>query len=111
MPSNSIDPLAFFEEISGYAEGYTPQDRYRDYRDVLVDAKATPEQAKRVLWDLFSQTMMFRSPIVVSDSRVSDTHQTFMRLGKQELGRWLLKTLTVEPGEPKPEQTKAQAKE
>lgn len=116
MPNN--DPLGFFEEIAPYGEPYEKvvananrdPDRYRDYRDVLIDGEASPEKCKRVLWDLFQQMGLFHTPLR-ADENLLDSHKMFARLGKQELGRWLLATLMDQP-EARPEQPeKTQSKE
>ena len=91
------DALAFFEELTPYAPGggrYTKIDRYRDFRAVLMDGDAAPDQARRVLWQIFEECRLFRTPIAAGD-----THLTYTRIGKQEIGRWLLTVLTAEPGE------------
>lgn len=100
------DALAFFEELTPFAPAggrYTKDDRYRDFRAVF-DGAATPEQAKRVLWQIFEECRLFRTPIAAGD-----THLTYARIGKQEIGRWLLTVLTAEPGE-RPAQTDSEDK-
>lgn len=90
------DPLAFFEEISGADKNYGKADRYIDFRRVFMDGGASSDQCKRVLWQIFEQTRMFASPI-----SEGDPYLTYARVGKQELGRWLLSVMTTQhdPGE------------
>lgn len=97
------DPLAFFEEISGTDANYTKTDRYRDFRRVFMEGGASAEQCKSVLWQIFEQTRMFATPI-----QEGDPYLTYSRIGKQEIGRWLLDVMTTqhEPGEA---QTKTQS--
>lgn len=91
------DALAFFEELTPFAPSggrYTKVDRYRDFRAVFMDGTAAPDQTRRVLWQVFEECRLFRTPIAAGD-----THLTYARIGKQEIGRWLLTVLTAEPGE------------
>ena len=93
------DPLTFLEEIASAAGPYQRTeklDRHRDFRAALMDGNATPEQCKRVLWELFAQTGMFLTPLRASENLL-DLDKTFSRLGKQDLGRWLYDVLTQEP--------------
>lgn len=98
------DRLEFFEELGPFspAKGnYTRADRYRDFRAVFY-GEGTPEQGKRVLWQLMEETRLFRTPIAPGDANL-----TYARIGKQEIGRWLLSVLTTihEPGKGNPKQT------
>lgn len=101
MPS---DPIEFFEQIAPYAGGkdYSHQDRQRDFRAVLMEGSAPPEQCMRVLHEIFSQTFLYRNPVMRGENDV-----TYMRLGRQDLGRWLLMTLMAPPPE-QPEATQSQ---
>jgi hypothetical protein len=92
---SQADALAFFEELGPYATGggrYTRADRYRDFRKVLLEGGASADEAKRVLWQMFEETRLFRTPVTAGD-----THLTYARIGKQEIGRWLLAVLTTPP--------------
>ena len=92
------DTLEFFEELAPAAPGRersTNTDRYRDFRAVFED-----DRGRRVLWQIFEEMRMFGTPIIPGD-----THLTYARIGKQEIGRWLLLVLTKEPGDSQPKQT------
>lgn len=102
------DTLEFFEELGPYAPGggrYTRADRYRDFRAVFSDGGAAPEQCRRVLWQLFEETRLFRTPIAPGDANL-----TYARIGKQEIGRWLLSVLTAPPGADAPPPTRTKNK-
>lgn len=97
--------IGLFETLPPYAPSvgrYNPADRYRDFRKVLIEGGASAAEARRVLWQIFEETRLFHTPIGVGDA-----HLTYARIGKQEIGRWLLTVLTTVPGDaaPAPAQT------
>ncbi len=93
--------IALFETLPPYAPvagRYNQADRYRDFRKVLIEGGASVAEARRVLWQIFEETRLFHTPI----GGAADTHATYARIGKQEIGRWLLTVLTAAPSDAGP---------
>lgn len=89
------DPDAFFEALrrASLGERYTAQDRYRDFRAVFF-GQSTPEQGKRVLWQILCWCRLFR-PV----SAPGDPHETYRRDGERNIGLKIVMTLNAEPDE------------
>jgi hypothetical protein len=90
------DPEAFFAALSRASLGghYTPLDRYRDFRAVFF-GQSTPEQGKRVLWQILEWCRLFR-PV----SAPGDPHETYRRDGERNIGLKIFMTLNAEPDAP-----------
>ncbi|MGF1593962.1 MAG: hypothetical protein ACFCUW_11815 [Kiloniellaceae bacterium] len=90
------DPEAFFATLRRSALGgrYTAVDRYRDFRAVFF-GQSTPEQGKRVLWQILEWCRLFR-PV----SAPGDPHETYRRDGERNIGLKIFMTLNAEPDEP-----------
>jgi len=73
----------------GYG-GYTKADRYRDFRAVFF-GEASAIQKERVLYQILAESDIMGDPIG------PDTHDTYRRLGRREVGVNLLAILTNEP--------------
>lgn len=73
-------------------------DRHRDFRAVLVDGGATPEQCRRVLWEILGHSGWFLTPVRPNENLLN-LDNLFVRLGKQDFGRWLYTVLAEEPRE------------
>ena len=96
---NETDLLTALAALPGSA-GYTPEERYRDFRRVFTGS----EEGKRVLREILSWGHMLRpsaqgSPI--------DPYLTHIREGEANIARRLLITVTVEP----PQRPKRQTRE
>ncbi len=95
------DPEAFFGELRGaLPDGYTKTDRHRDFHAVFMGT-STPEQGRRVLWEILGWTGMYRRTAVKGDA-----HETYFREGKRNVG---LQILTVVNSEPKDRSQKARS--
>jgi len=72
-------------------EGYTADDRLHDFRAVLVDANATPDQAERVLFQILTMTGVHDpfTHVTMDDSLLNRL------VGRREIGLELLAALTV----------------
>jgi rRNA maturation protein Nop10 len=90
------DPDAFFAVLrrASLGERYTPADRYRDFRAVFF-GQSTPEQGKRVLWQILCWCRLFR-PV----SAPGDPHETYRRDGERNIGLKIFMTLNAEPDAP-----------
>ena len=77
-------------------EGYTPNDRWQDFRKSF-----TTDEGKRVLREIISWCHLLRPSIVNSPV---DSHLMAMREGERNIGLRLLATINNEP-RPKPERT------
>lgn len=90
------DPDAFFAALrrSSLGERYSAQDRYRDFRAVFF-GQSTPEQGKRVLWQILCWCRLFR-PV----SAPGDPHETYRRDGERNIGLKIFMTLNAEPDAP-----------
>ena len=73
--------------------GYTKADRYRDFRAVFF-GEASAIQKERVLYQILAESDIMGDPIG------PDTHDTYRRLGRREVGVNLLAILTneINPG-------------
>lgn len=112
-PLDALDALA---EIGGWAPpaGYDGTAQYRDFRAVLLDGEASPEQCRRVLNIVLAQCGVLKSPLktrpVGGDEQFAeglaiDTSLTLVRIGEQNIGRWLLAQIMERPrSEPLAEQ-------
>ncbi len=83
------------------AEGYTAQDKYRDFRRVLLGS----DDGKRVLREILAWGHQLQPSAV---GRPIDGLATHFRDGERNIGIKLLKTLLIEPKEG-PTQTKRQS--
>lgn len=95
-PLGQPDPDAFFTALrrASLGERYTAVDRYRDFRAVFF-GESTPQQGKRVLWQILEWCRLFR-PV----SAPGDPHETYRRDGERNIGLKIFMTLNAEPGEP-----------
>ncbi len=95
-PLGQPDPDAFFEALRRAALGqrYTGIDRYRDFRAVFF-GESTPQQGKRVLWQILEWCRLFR-PV----SAPGDPHETYRRDGERNIGLKIFMTLNAEADEP-----------
>lgn len=92
-----VDIDAFFGDLRRFApirDRYTAQDRYRDFRAVFISGGATPDQARRVLWQVLEWCRLFR-PVATP----GDSHETYRRDGERNIGLRIFMTLHAEPGE------------
>ena len=90
----ALDPRVLMVPMRACKVGmgdYTAEDRFRDFRAVLIDANATPEVAERVLFQLLELTSL-HDPMNYPD--LTDA-QTNRMLGRREVGLDLLRFLTV----------------
>ncbi len=71
---------------------YGEADRYRDFRAVFMGA-STPEQGKRVLWQIFEWCRLYR-PV----AKAGDPYETYRRDGMRAIGLHILMTMHAEPG-------------
>ena len=81
------------------AEGYTPNDRWHDFRKVF-----TSDEGKRALREILSWCHLLKPSII---STPIDSHLMAMREGERNIGLRLLATINNEP-RPKPERTTRQ---
>jgi len=90
------DPDGFFEALrrAALGERYTAVERYRDFRAVFF-GESTPQQGKRVLWQILEWCRLFR-PVSVP----GDPHETYRRDGERNIGLKIFMILNAEPGEP-----------
>ena len=90
------DPDAFFAALrrASLGERYTTTDRVRDFRAVFF-GESTPQQGKRVLWQILEWCRLFR-PV----SAPGDPHETYRRDGERNIGLKIFMTLNAEPGAP-----------
>lgn len=87
------DPEGFFDDLRRAAVGpdYSALDRYRDFRAVFF-GESTPEQGRRVLWQILEWCRLFR-PV----SAPGDPHETYRRDGERNIGLKVFMTLNTEP--------------
>ncbi|MEO3429728.1 hypothetical protein AAFN88_12760 [Pelagibius sp. CAU 1746] len=99
-PIGQPDPDAFFDALRKVSLGqrYTAIDRYRDFRAVFF-GESTPQQGKRVLWQILEWCRLFR-PV----SAPGDPHETYRRDGERNIGLRIFMALNAEPDEPVPPQ-------
>ena len=92
-PKGDPDPEAFFEDLrrASLGERYGAIDRYRDFRAVFF-GESTPQQGKRVLWQILEWCRLFR-PV----SAPGDPHETYRRDGERNIGLKIFMTLNAEP--------------
>lgn len=90
-----LDVDAFFGDLRRFApmkDRYTAVDRYRDFRAVFISGGASPEQARRVLWQVLDWCRLFR-PVATP----GDPHETYRRDGERNIGLKIFMTLNVQP--------------
>jgi len=93
-PRPEPDMEAFFDGLRTASTGaWTALDRYRDFRAVFLGA-STPEQGKRVLWQIFEWARIWR-PVAVR----GDPYETYRRDGARDIGLKILMTMNAEPEE------------
>ena len=92
------DPEGFFEDLRRASVGpdYSAVDRYRDFRAVFF-GESTPEQGRRVLWQILEWSRLFR-PV----SAPGDPHETYRRDGERNIGLKVFMTLNAEPARETP---------
>ncbi len=78
------------------AEGYTPNDRYHDFKKLF-----TTDEGKRALREILSWCHLLKPSIIGSPI---DSHLMAMREGERNIGLRLLATINNEP-RPQPERT------
>jgi len=84
-----VDDLAAVQVPKDYRES---GQQYRDFRAVLVDGTAGPEQTKRVLTRIFHWGGLF-APV----HQDSDPYATHVRAGAQQLCQRILLALNTTP--------------
>lgn len=72
-------------------EGYTPMDRYRDFRKVFGS-----DEGKRVLREILSWGRMFRAPLL---GKPIDPYAMAVAFGEKNIALKLLATVHSEPPE------------
>jgi len=88
-----FDPGALIARLArALPERYGAEQRRRDFRAVFF-AASTPEQGRRVLWQILERARLYQAMAVPGD-----THETYRRDGQRDIGLWILKAL----GEPPP---------
>lgn len=103
-----VDFLSFFEEVGRYVFA-NDTDRYRDFNKVLIEGGATPEQSLRVLNEILSWCGLMGSPARLRPDGMVSVEATFVRIGKQEIGRAIYDVLTRIPqAGPLPEKTQSE---
>ncbi|GAB4390995.1 MAG: hypothetical protein Tsb0032_00300 [Kiloniellaceae bacterium] len=95
-PAGQPDPEAFFGALrrASLGDAYSAIDRYRDFRAVFF-GESTPQQGKRVLWQILEWCRLFR-PVTAP----GDPHETYRRDGERNIGLKIFMTLNAEPGPP-----------
>lgn len=91
------DPLDLLASLPSQ-EGYTPMDRYRDFRKVFLGSV----EGKRVLRELLSWGRMFRAPPL---GNPIDPPRVFIALGERNIALKLLSAIQDEPTD-KPQRTR-----
>lgn len=81
-------------------EGYTPTDRYRDFKKVFGT-----DEGKRVLREILSWGRMFRSPVL---GKPIDPHAMAVAFGERNMALKLLATVHTEPPD-KPQRARKKA--
>lgn len=92
----SVDPLDMLASLPSQ-EGYTPMDRYRDFRKVFGTA-----EGKKVLREILSWGRLFRSPILGTPI---DPYRMSIAFGERNIALKLLATINEEPTE-QPQRTR-----
>lgn len=106
-----VDFLTFFEGIGRHVFT-SDKDRYRDFNAVLIEGGATSEQALRVLNEILGWCGLMSSPARLRPDGQVSNEATFVRIGKQEIGRAIYDTLTRIPdSRPLPERTESKKPE
>jgi hypothetical protein len=90
------DPEGFFDDLrrASLGQRYTREDRARDFRAVFF-GESTPQQGRRVLWQLLEWCRLFR-PV----SAPGDPYETYRRDGERNIGLKLFMVLNAEPEPP-----------
>ncbi len=90
--TEDIDAAQAFDLIAALpsAEGYSPDDKYRDFRQVLLGSDA----GKRVLREILTWTHTLRSSVI---GRPIDPYLTHVHEGERNIGIKLQNTLLFEP--------------
>lgn len=78
------------------AEGYTPNDRFHDFKKLF-----TSDEGKRALREILSWCHLLKPSVIGSPV---DSHLMAMREGERNIGLRLLATINNEP-RPRPERT------
>ena len=89
------DELRFLEELPSL-EGYTPQDRYRDFRLVF-----SSEEGRRIMAEILSWGKLLRAPVL---GNPIDPFRLAIYEGNRNIARKLLTTYLSEPTEPQDKQ-------
>ena len=90
MADNKPDILDILGSLPSQ-EGYSPMDRYRDFRKV-----ESTDEGKRVLREILSWGRMFRAPIL---GKPIDPYAMAVAFGERNIALKLLATLYNEPKE------------
>jgi hypothetical protein len=81
-------------------DGYTPMDRYRDFRKLFLGS----DEGKRVLREVLSWGRMFRAPAL---GNPIDSHRMAVAFGERNIALKLMATINIEPtAQPKPTRKK-----
>ena len=95
--SDDADLLAALVSLPA-TEGYTPAERYHDFRQLFMGS----DQGKRVLREILAWGHLLRPAVI---SRPVDPYLTHVREGESNMARRLLATVCREPSLPPPSQT------
>lgn len=87
MANSELDILASLPS----AEGYTPMDRYRDFKKVF-----STDEGKKVLREILAWGRMFRSPVL---GKPIDPYAMAIAFGERNIALKLLATINDEPKE------------
>lgn len=89
------DPDKFLAELqSSVAGSFTKKDRYRDFRSVF-QGHSTPEQGKRVLWELTRLGKVYGK--ITENSQ--DSHQAYFRDGRRSMILEIFEIMNMEPSD------------
>ena len=84
------DDLDLIAELP-HSEGYTPQDRYRDFRAVFMST----EQGQRVLREILAWGHVFKPSVQAAGA--IDPHRVTFAEGERNIALRLLTTINREP--------------
>lgn len=106
-----VDFLTFFEHIGNHAFA-SDTDRYRDFNKVFLEGGSTAEQGLRVLNEILGWCGLMASPARLRPDGMVGIEATFVRIGKQDIGRAIYDVLTRLPqAGPLPEKTESKQPE
>ena len=87
-----VDVISFLESHERHPA--TDIEEFRAFQAVFLDGGATQEQGLIVLNAILGHCGLFNTPL--RKGAPSDTHMTYLAIGKGDVGRWLLAKLTTE---------------